>query len=154
MLAGSRQKNELSSGPRISRWLNLWSTLVQCTAYVMSTQIVNIFRSCLQMILMTLFSLKTMESLQIGVATHFQVTPLLSIRTESIVSPQSCRSFDADAWCTLVYFCCWITKHAVHWDMEFGGCGIGMGLPSDWDAIWSNWSMLKCMGACWIRLRG
>ena len=30
------------------------------------------------------FSLKTMESLQNGVATYFQVTPLISMRTESL----------------------------------------------------------------------
>ena len=46
-----------------------------------------------------LFSLKTMESLQNEVATHFQVPPLFSMRTESLVSSQSCHSFDSDAWC-------------------------------------------------------
>ena len=41
------------------------------------------------MTLAILLSLKTMESLQNGVTTHFQVTPLLSLRTESLASPQS-----------------------------------------------------------------
>ena len=40
-----------------------------------------------------------MEPLQIGVATHFQVTPLFSMRTELLASSQSCRSIDADAQC-------------------------------------------------------
>ena len=44
-------------------------------------------------------SLKTMQSLQNGVATHFRVTPLYSVRTESLLSLQSCRSVDADARC-------------------------------------------------------
>ena len=44
-----------------------------------------------------LFSLKTMESLQNGVATHFQVTPSFTMITESIASSQHCRRVDADA---------------------------------------------------------
>ena len=43
------------------------------------------------------FSLKTMESLQNGVGTYFQVTPLISMRSKSLASSQSCRSLDADA---------------------------------------------------------
>ena len=39
-----------------------------------------------------LFSLKTMESLQIGVATYFQAIPLFSMRTVSLASLQRCRS--------------------------------------------------------------
>ena len=46
-----------------------------------------------------LFSLKTMESLQIGVATHFQATPLFSTRTVWLVLLQSFHITDADAWC-------------------------------------------------------
>ena len=42
-------------------------------------------------------SLKTMESLQIGVATHSGVTPLFSMRTVSLASSQHCRCVDADA---------------------------------------------------------
>ena len=38
------------------------------------------------MTLAILFSLKTMESLQNGVATHFQATPLFSMKTESQAS--------------------------------------------------------------------
>ena len=37
--------------------------------------------------------------LQNGVATHFQETPLISMRTEPLVSSQGCRCVDADAWC-------------------------------------------------------
>ena len=44
------------------------------------------------------FSLKTMESLQNGVATYFQETSLFSMRIESLVSLQSCGRIDADAW--------------------------------------------------------
>ena len=40
------------------------------------------------MTLTILFSLKTMESLQNGFATHFQVTLLFSMRTESQASSQ------------------------------------------------------------------
>ena len=47
----------------------------------------------------TLSSLITVESLQIGGATHFQATPLFSMRTVSLASSQSCRSVDSDAWC-------------------------------------------------------
>ena len=43
-----------------------------------------------------------MKLLQIGVITHFQVTPLFSMRTVSLVSSQSCRSVDAHAWCKRV----------------------------------------------------
>ena len=43
--------------------------------------------------------LKTVESLQNGVATYFQATPLFSMRTELLVSSQSCHSADSDAWC-------------------------------------------------------
>ena len=50
------------------------------------------------MTLAILFSLKTMKSFQIGVATHFQVPPLFSMRTESLGLSLSCRSIDADAW--------------------------------------------------------
>ena len=49
------------------------------------------------MTLAILFSLKTMGSLQNGVATHFQLTPLFT--TDSLASLQSCCSVDADAWC-------------------------------------------------------
>ena len=38
------------------------------------------------MMLAVLFSLKTMELLQNGVATYFQATPLISMRTESQAS--------------------------------------------------------------------
>ena len=51
------------------------------------------------MILAMLFSFKTMDLLQIEVATHFQAIPLISMRTQSLASSQSCRSVDADAWC-------------------------------------------------------
>ena len=49
--------------------------------------------------LVILFWLKTMESLQIGAATHFRVTPLISMRTVLLASLQSCGSVDSDAWC-------------------------------------------------------
>ena len=38
-------------------------------------------------------------TLQNGFATHFQASPLISMRAESLASSQSCRSVDADAWC-------------------------------------------------------
>ena len=34
-----------------------------------------------------------------GFATHFQASPLISMRTELLASSQSCHSIDADAWC-------------------------------------------------------
>ena len=37
--------------------------------------------------------------LQNGFATHFQASPLISTRTESLALLQSCRSVDVDAWC-------------------------------------------------------
>ena len=40
-----------------------------------------------------------MESLQIGVATHFRVIPLFSMRTVSLASLQSCCNIDTDFWC-------------------------------------------------------
>ena len=51
------------------------------------------------MTLATLFSLKTLESLQNRVATHFQVTPLFSPRTELLALSQIGHSVDADIWC-------------------------------------------------------
>ena len=61
------------------------------------------------MTLAILFSLKTMDSLQIGVATHLQVTPLFSMRTELLASSKSCRSIDPEAWCkrALTVSCFW-----------------------------------------------
>ena len=35
----------------------------------------------------------------LGFATHFQASPLISRRTESLASSQSGRSIDADPWC-------------------------------------------------------
>ena len=50
-------------------------------------------------ILATLFSLKTMETLQNRVAIHFRAAPLFSMRTVSLASLQSCGSVDTDARC-------------------------------------------------------
>ena len=38
-------------------------------------------------------------TLQNGIATHFQASPLISMRRESLVSLQSGHSIGADAWC-------------------------------------------------------
>ena len=57
------------------------------------------------MTLAILFLLKTLESLQNGVATYFQATPLFSMRTELQASSQSCRSGDADAQCKSAFKC-------------------------------------------------
>ena len=43
--------------------------------------------------------IETMESLQNGVATHFEATTLFSIRPVLLVSLQHCRSIDTDAEC-------------------------------------------------------
>ena len=51
------------------------------------------------MTLAILFSLKTMELLENRLQPHSGVTPLFSIRTESLVSSQSCRSIDAECFC-------------------------------------------------------
>ena len=53
------------------------------------------------MMLAILFSLKTMESIQNGIANHFQATPLFSMKTVMLASLQSCHNVDADAWCKL-----------------------------------------------------
>ena len=53
------------------------------------------------MILAILFLLKTTESHQNGIATHFQETLLFSLRTVSLALSQSCCCIDADAWCKL-----------------------------------------------------
>ena len=39
------------------------------------------------------------ESLQKGIVTHFQASPLISMRTVSLASSQSCCSVDVGAWC-------------------------------------------------------
>ena len=71
------------------RWIYLGSVYTNCQR-----------RHCNNsaMMLVIRFSLQTMESLQNGVATHFQATSLFSMRTESLASSQSCRSIDSDAW--------------------------------------------------------
>ena len=46
-----------------------------------------------------LFSLKSMGSLENWVKPHSGLTPLFPIKTVSLVSLQSCRSTDSDAWC-------------------------------------------------------
>ena len=51
------------------------------------------------MMLAILLSMKSVESLQNGVATYFHTTPLISMRTKTQASSQSCRSIDVDAWC-------------------------------------------------------
>ena len=51
------------------------------------------------MTLAILFLLKTMELLQNGVANHFEVTPLFSMRTVLLASSQSFCSIDANTWC-------------------------------------------------------
>ena len=57
------------------------------------------------MTLAILFSLKTMELLENRLQPHSGVTPLFSIRTESLVSSQSCGRIDADAWCKRALKC-------------------------------------------------
>ena len=51
------------------------------------------------MMLVILLSLKRLELLTNGIATHFRVPPLFSMRTVLLASLQSCRSVDPDAWC-------------------------------------------------------
>ena len=51
------------------------------------------------MMLAILFSLKTIESLHNGVATHFGATALFSIRPVLLASSQYCRGVDADGQC-------------------------------------------------------
>ena len=43
--------------------------------------------------------IETMESLQNGVATHFEATTLFLIRPVLLVSSQHCHSIDTDAQC-------------------------------------------------------
>ena len=51
------------------------------------------------MMLIILFSLKTMESLQNVFASYSGATPFFSMRAESLASWRSCRSIDADTRC-------------------------------------------------------
>ena len=51
------------------------------------------------MMLAILVSLKSVESLENRLQPHSGVTPLFSMRIESLASSLSCRSVDADAWC-------------------------------------------------------
>ena len=59
------------------------------------------------MMLAILLSLKTMESLQNGVATHLQATSLFSMRTVSLVSSQSCCSVytKRQSLCSRLFLC-------------------------------------------------
>ena len=61
------------------------------------------------------FSLKTIESLQNGVTTYFQVTPLITMRTKLQASSQSCRSVDADAWCKWALTMCDTCGSKIGW---------------------------------------
>ena len=54
------------------------------------------------MMLAILFSFRSIKLLLNKIATHFRDAPLFSIRTELLVSSQSCRRIDADAWCKRV----------------------------------------------------
>ena len=45
------------------------------------------------------WSINVAMTLQNRVATHFQASPLISMRTKSLASLQHYRSIDADAWC-------------------------------------------------------
>ena len=51
------------------------------------------------MTLAILLTLEPMESLQIRIETHFEATPLFSMRAVLLASSQSCHSIDADVWC-------------------------------------------------------
>ena len=55
-----------------------------------------------------IFSLKTMDLFPEWVATHFQVTPLFSMRTVWLASSQSCRSNDTDTWCKWALMLKWL----------------------------------------------
>ena len=54
--------------------------------------------------------------LQNGFAIHFQASPLISMRTESLASSQTGRSVDADAWC----------KRALKWSYKTGSSKMNM----------------------------
>ena len=92
--------------PPPNNLLQTQSTEKKILKYCSSTALRPIYtkrqRQCCDnsaMMLAIPFSLKTMESLQNGVATYFQATPLTSMRTKLQASSQSCRGIDADAWC-------------------------------------------------------
>ena len=51
------------------------------------------------MMLVILFSLKTMGSLENELQVHSGVTPLFSMRTEMPALLQSCHSMDTNTWC-------------------------------------------------------
>ena len=46
-----------------------------------------------------------MKSLENGLQPHSGASPLFSMRTESLVSSQSCRSVDPDTWCKQALTC-------------------------------------------------
>ena len=58
----------------------------------------------------SLRTVKIMESLQNGDATHFRTTPLFSMKTVLIASMQSCCSVDSGAWCKRALTLCGISS--------------------------------------------
>ena len=57
------------------------------------------FCSHCAVMLLILFSLKTMVSLENEYQLHSEETPLFSMRTVSLASSQSCGSVGSDVWC-------------------------------------------------------
>ena len=84
------------------QWMGNKSTVMRTWGSSACLLVYQVLRAYLHQMsasmLAILFSLKTMESLQNGVATHFQATPLFSMRTILLAS-STCHSADADAWC-------------------------------------------------------
>ena len=78
--------------------------------------------------------------LQNGFATHFQASPLISMRTESLASSQSGRSVDADAWCKR-------SVHTVYVSVQM----VRMWCIFVWDVrhhIWIGWIPILCDRCC------
>ena len=84
------------------------------------------------MTLVTLFSFKSVESLENALQTHSGVTPLISMRMESLASSQSCCSLDADAWCkrTLNILTCTIFYHPTR--ANFKHLPLGYAVHTKW----------------------
>ena len=82
---------------------NTWISRREATSNAGSLQYKGLFTPSVSinpaMTLAIMFLLKTIKSLENGLQPHSGVTPLFSMRIESLTSLQSCCSIDADAWC-------------------------------------------------------
>ena len=93
-------------------------------------------------------------TLQNRFATHFQASPLILMRTESLASSRSCRSIDADAWYkqTLitgenVYFGGFESSRPSFSLIDFIAAMTVAGKCRDWKAYWRD---VRTFGHEWV----